>query len=66
LDAELEERVGFTKLEQSTAIRECAERLRKSMDNLNILGRLDEKATKFIATAASIVRAEQTTRDGSV
>jgi hypothetical protein len=64
LEAELETRQVLAKLEESNAVAECTEKLRKSMGNLKILGRLDEKATKLVRTAADILKVKQTNREG--
>ncbi|PVH92350.1 hypothetical protein DM02DRAFT_575900 [Periconia macrospinosa] len=64
LEAELEARQISAKFEESTAVAECIGKLRKSMEHLKILGRLDEKSTKLVATAARILRAKPTNREG--
>jgi hypothetical protein len=66
LEAELETRQVLVKLEESTAVAECTEKLRKSIENLKILGRLDKKATKLVTTAASILRSRPTNREGKL
>lgn len=66
LEAELETRQILAKLEESNAVAECTEKLRKSMGNLKILGRLDKKAMNLVTTAANILKAKQTNREGKL
>ncbi|KAH8726662.1 hypothetical protein GQ44DRAFT_613312 [Phaeosphaeriaceae sp. PMI808] len=66
LEAEVEARQLVIKLEQSSAVSECAEKLRKSAGNLKILERLDEKEAKLVASAVSVLKVEQTSRDAKL
>jgi hypothetical protein len=66
LESEFETRGLSAKSKESKAFAECTEKLRKSMTNLKILGRLEKKATKLISSAIEILKLEQTTREGKL
>lgn len=62
LEAELEKRQVATKLEPSSGVSECSEKLRKSTANLKILGRLDDRAVGLAVAAVETLTTEQTSR----
>lgn len=64
LEAEAEARQVAVKLEQSSLVSECAEKLQKCARNTKILGRLTEREAKLITSAVSVLKSEQTSRDG--
>jgi hypothetical protein len=64
LEAEAEARQLVVKLEQSSFVSECAEKLQKCAANIKILGRLAEREAKLVAAAVSVLKVEQPSRDG--
>jgi hypothetical protein len=64
LEGEFKARQISAIFKKSAAVAEYIRKLQKSIEHLKILGRLDKKSTKFVTTAASILRAKPKNREG--
>ncbi|KAF1922722.1 uncharacterized protein M421DRAFT_77276 [Didymella exigua CBS 183.55] len=50
--------------EQSSAVSECTEKVRKNVKNWSILERLDKKESELVDSAIKVLLSKQTTREG--
>ena len=66
LEAELERRSVDLKPEQSEAVVQCVEKLKRSLGHFKTLGRLDERAKRLVIAATKILKTRQTSRDSRV
>lgn len=66
LEVELEKRHIATKLESSSGVSECKEKLRKSSGDFKILGRLDNRAAGLAVAAVETLATKQTNRGSEI
>ncbi|KMP02024.1 hypothetical protein CIRG_02163 [Coccidioides immitis RMSCC 2394] len=66
LEAELEKRQIEVKDDLSNAVTECIGKFQKTLANLQILGRLDEKASQLVVAAVNALKLRPSNRDSSV
>ena len=64
LDSEVRARQLVLGPDQSSAVFECTEKLRRTLRNWSILGRLDKKESELVGSAIKTLLLEQTTREG--
>lgn len=62
--AELERRQ--ISVHKSTAVTECSDKLQRTAENLQVLGRLSDKEAVLVASAKQVVQTEQTKRDSKI
>jgi hypothetical protein len=66
IEAELENRQFAAQLKPKPAVTERIDKLNKTLTNLNVLGRLDQREARLVTTAVNILNIPQTTRDFKV
>ena len=66
LEAEIEARQMVSEFEHSSVSSECAEKLWKCARQVKILERLDKREAKLVASAVSVLKVKQATRDGQI